>query len=302
MHLLPDYVAQVGGVASTTALHAAGFAPAEIASAIRSLTLARVARGWVGLPTAPAVLVDAVRVGGRLSCVSVLQRHGVWTEQDARPHVRIGRHAGHSPAAGPRRANARFVAGPQRVLHRALTAQPLGATAVDPVGIALAHAVMCQPRMDAVASLDSAANRGLFSMFELAELLDPLPAKYARLFDLIDPGCQSGLETKARLGLRAARIPHRTQVAVSGVGRVDILIGDRLVLELDGRPWHSETSQLGEDYRRDLALLRRGYVVVRLNYWQVTFQWSEVIAAIRQMVALDEHRWQPRHRRAGLCD
>jgi len=54
--------------------------------------------------------------------------------------------------------------------------------------------------------------------------------------DLVDPGCGSGLETLARLHLRRRHIRVRSQVHIPPVGWVDLLIGGRLVLELDSRP------------------------------------------------------------------
>lgn len=66
-----------------------------------------------------------------------------------------------------------------------------------------------------------------------------LPAKYSPYLDLVDMSAESGLETKARLRLRALGIPYRAQVRISRVGHVDLLIGERLVLELDGGAWHS---------------------------------------------------------------
>ncbi|MGD8167485.1 endonuclease domain-containing protein [Herbiconiux sp. P16] len=151
--------------------------------------------------------------------------------------------------------------------------------------------------MDAVASLDSAMNRGYFSFVQVAELLDPMPAASSRLLDLVDPSCESGLETKARLSLKATNIPYRTQVVIPTAGRVDLLIGDRLVLELDGWEWHSNKIDFEKDRRKDLALHALEYQVMRLSYAQVSFGWSEALRVIRAKVSRGEHRWSERQRR-----
>jgi very-short-patch-repair endonuclease len=101
--------------------------------------------------------------------------------------------------------------------------------------------------------------------------------------------------------LRRLNIRDRPQARIDGVGRVDLLIGDRLVLELDGRGWHSSEEAFEEDRRRDLALLERGYLVIRVSYNQVMTQWDWIERVIRQLVALNEHRWAARHRRIGLA-
>ena len=75
-----------------------------------------------------------------------------------------------------------------------------------------------------------------------------------------------------------------------GVRRVDLLIGDRLVIELDGRAFHS-----GEDFerdrRQDLELALRGYVVIRLSYRMVVHDWDATHRAVVEVVARGLHRW-----------
>ncbi|WP_382304101.1 type IV toxin-antitoxin system AbiEi family antitoxin domain-containing protein [Herbiconiux sp. UC225_62] len=290
-----EFTHRQGDVVSTAHLHSAGFSPADISRGVLRGELQRVTRGWLAAADTSSPVVGAVRMGGRLSCLDVLRAHRIWTIRDPRPHVRVGRHSGHSPSA----ADARHSRTPT-VIHRALPLQPLGTTAIDPLPVALGHAVMCQPWMDAVASLDSALNRGYLSTFQLAELLDPLPARYARLFGIVDAGSESGLETKARLSLRAATIQYRTQVSIPGAGRVDILIGDRLVLELDGWEWHSKKDDFEKDRQKDLVLHSRDYRVMRLSYEQVTFGWEAAFEVVRSLVARGEHRWTGRQRRAGF--
>ena len=83
----------------------------------------------------------------------------------------------------------------------------------------------------------------------------------------------------------------RTQVEISGVGRVDVLIGERLVLELDGRGFHDDDHSFEEDRRRDLELHRLGYVVIRLSYRQVMEQWPRAEQVIRVLVQRRDHMW-----------
>ena len=159
---------------------------------------------------------------------------------------------------------------------------------------------MCQPKRDAVASLDSALNRGVVSPSLLEPMLAQLPQVYAGLLQLVDGRAESGLETHVRLMLRSVGIHARVQVRIDGVGRVDILVGDRLVIETDGRVWHSDARSFAEDKRRDLALAERGYLVLRVSYAQVDYESQHVLDVVRGIVARDEHRWSGRHRRSGF--
>ena len=117
---------------------------------------------------------------------------------------------------------------------------------------------------------------------------------------LVDAGCASGLETLARLHLRGHNLQVRSQVQIMGVGRVDLVVGDRLVLELDSRAHHTDHDAYERDRARDLELVRRGYLVVRVTYLQVMTGWANVERAILEITRRGEHRWQRAQIRAGL--
>jgi very-short-patch-repair endonuclease len=85
------------------------------------------------------------------------------------------------------------------------------------------------------------------------------------------------------------------QVGIPGVGRVDLLIGDRLVLEVDGRAFHSSTPDFARDRERDLTLAGLGFRVLRLSYGQVVADWPASEAAIRAVVDAGEHLAQRRN-------
>ncbi|ANJ25580.1 endonuclease domain-containing protein [Agromyces aureus] len=101
-----------------------------------------------------------------------------------------------------------------------------------------------------------------------------------------------GLETKVRLFLRSRRVRFRTQAPLEGVGLVDVLVGDRLVIEVDGWGFHRSQSQFENDRRRDFELVARGYLVLRLSYRQVMHDWERTSAGILALLARQEHRWR----------
>ena len=104
-------------------------------------------------------------------------------------------------------------------------------------------------------------------------------------------GSQSGLETLVRLFLIRQRIRVRSQVRVAGVGHVDLVVGDRLVLELDGEEFHTGLA-FEEDRRRDFALVQQGYLVLRITYRMIMQDWQRVADGILALVRRDEHRWR----------
>jgi very-short-patch-repair endonuclease len=300
-HLI-EILAEIGGVASTSHLARLGISATAVDNAVARGTILRLRRGWVALPDAPSHVAAAIRVGGRLGCLSALAFENVWCLRDSRLHIRVPARAQNLSSPHDRRVP---LGRPERFgialhrSHRADLPEPEGP--VDPFPWALLHAITCQPRDDAVVTLDSALHSGRISRTELEFLTAHLPAKYRALLDLTDPGAASGLETKARLGLHRYNIPYRSQVQIPGAGRVDILIGDRLVLEVDGREWHSGAAAYGRDRARDLALIECGCLVLRLSYDQVMGEWPRVIAVIRRLVGRQEHRWSPRHVKEGLA-
>jgi very-short-patch-repair endonuclease len=290
----------LGGVASCAELAAHGHSLRAIDVPVAAKQVVRLRRGWVALPDAPADVTRAVRAGGTMSCISALRRSEVWTHDDERLHLRLGRHANFAAAEG-KRPTVADIGAAGIVPHRTRTrySPPAAVGGVDCIDVALAHAILCQGRNDAVAAADSALNRGLIRLPALTDVLSGLPAHSVRLLDLVDGRAESGIESHARLGLRAVGIPCRVQVRIDGVGRVDLLVGDRLIIEVDGHVWHSAPDQVRHDKARDLAAVERQYIVLRLTYAHVMFEWPRVLRAIRGIVARGEHRWSARHHRGA---
>ena len=61
---------------------------------------------------------------------------------------------------------------------------------------------------------------------------------------------------------------------VPEVGWVDLLIGGRLVLELDSRDHHTGESNYESDRTRDRKLVAQGYLPMRVTYGQVFRTWD----------------------------
>ncbi|WP_239453141.1 MULTISPECIES: DUF559 domain-containing protein [Microbacterium] len=83
------------------------------------------------------------------------------------------------------------------------------------------------------------------------------------------------------------RLPIRQQIWIAR-HRVDFLIGDRLVLQVDGGTHVGP--QREEDIRHDAELTLLGYHVIRVGNGQITQRWHEVQDLIMRAVAQGLHR------------
>ena len=223
--------------------------------------------------------VTAARVGGRLTCLAALRFHGAWTLETFGLHVRV--------ADGIAVARA-----PDTHVH--WTSERIGPGA-DSIEEALASALACADIRNLVIAVDSLVNRRILTSSRVREILEPT-ARGRRVLELHDPAAESGIETLVRLALRRHRIRTQSQVLIAGVGRVDFVVGERLILEADGYDWHGDRIAFERDRERDRELVRRGYVVIRASYRQVTTDLDAAIVAVLAVVRRREHRWRAVHR------
>lgn len=70
---------------------------------------------------------------------------------------------------------------------------------------------------------------------------------------------------------------------------VDFLIGDRLVVQLDGFEHHSSPAARRRDMDADARLTLLGYTVLRFDYQQVMFEWERVEAVLATAMAQQVH-------------
>lgn len=233
--------------------------------------------GWYSTGS-PGIVEDAIRHGGALGCVSALSVHGAWTLPSDRIHLVVGRGAKAHPSAA-----LHWVARSPRYV-------------VEPIQGAVEQAIRCLDLEAAAVALDSAVNRRLIAWEEVRRICDGT-ARGRSLLRRLDPASESGLETLARVRLRRLNLSLRVQVNVAAVGRVDLLIGDRLILELDGRSWHDRPGDFENDRRRDRSLVASGYLVMRASYWQVMNEWPAIEEQILRIVRRRDHRWRGSMRR-----
>ncbi len=236
----------------------------------------RIRTGWYAAGP-PSLVEDAVRRGGALGCISALSLHGAWTLPDDRIHVIAGR-------------GSRTLSGTKIHWRARKPRQP-----VQNISSAIAQTIRCVDREAAVVALDSALNRGLISQREV-EAICQESARGRKLLPFLDPHSESGIETIARLRLRRRNLRVRTQVRI-GMARVDLIVGDRLVIELDGRSWHDRPGDFENDRSRDRTLIAAGYLVLRASYSQVMTEWQGIEDQVLQITRRGDHRWRGSLRR-----
>ncbi|MCP2369389.1 very-short-patch-repair endonuclease [Agromyces terreus] len=207
--------------------------------------------------------------------MSAARHRGLWTIDDGRLHLAVAPNA------------CRFDAGDAIVHWNTGPVDPHRYELVEPVVDVLAHLADCRPFDHALATWESAVRTGATTLPLLAQM--PLRSAAARRVRaacgmLSDSGIESiPVARLARIGIRV-----RQQVRIDG-HHVDGLIGERLVLQIDGYEFHRTAAQRGTDIAHDRRLALLGYTVLRLDYQQVLFGWDEVEAEIRHAMAAGLH-------------
>lgn len=275
--LIVRLAAEDGGVVSRQHLLRSGVAATRISDLRRLGGLTVIRRGWYALPGASPAVVATVRAGAVVACVSALvHRRGVWIPPNQhRLHVRWSEH----------RSRPRF--------ERRCGARPALRTpirAVDALGDALRCAADCLERDMLVAVLESTLRLPVpYTLADLEECFAGAAQRVTTLLPALDPLSGSGTESLVRFRLRSEHIAVRSQVVIPGVGRVDLLVGDRLIIECDSDGFHNG-AQRRRDYRRDRVATVGGYLVLRVDYCEVIDQWDEILEEIRAIIRAGRHR------------
>lgn len=295
MASIPQLLRERGGAIATQELHAAGFGRAAIRSLLQQRRLIRVRQGWYADPATAPELLAAFRVGGSLGCVSGLASHGCWEPPSAELHVSID--GGSSRLRTPDDPARRLAAHPRSsvTVHWHVVPAHRETRLRTHVSDQLRELIDCQPVEVVIAVVDSALahqdhRAPLLQTGEWLRIAEEHPRLFPQL-RMVDAQSGGGTESLTRFRCwRDHRLALRSQVWIAGVGRVDFLIGDRLVIEVDGAAYHTDPERFEADRRRDAELSALGYRVLRFSYRQVMDRWDEVERAILSAVVRGDHR------------
>ncbi|MFK4760655.1 endonuclease domain-containing protein [Microbacterium sp. ZW T5_45] len=200
---------------------------------------------------------------------------GLWVPDDEAVHVVVRPEAGRIESTGLRTHWSR---GPAEVRRR----QP-----VDPLVNVLHHVARCLEPARALAVWESALHQRMIAAEVLARI-DWRGERVAQVARSASSLSESGLETEFLVLMAEIGVTVRQQVMIDG-HRVDALIGDRLVIQLDGFAHHSDAAARRRDIEADARLRLRGYIVLRFDYGQLFFHPRYVQETVRTALAQGLH-------------
>jgi very-short-patch-repair endonuclease len=255
---------------------------------MRRGSVLRVRRGWYALPTTDPAVVAAARVGGSLTCVSGCGIRGVWIPANSGLHVAVPNGSRHlkSPTDGA----------PISGSGTGLTVHWNGVAGTDtsfqpgarPIRECLLEVLHCQPADLAFAVVESALALSLIGRTQILLLASEAPSR-AKLLGLARTDAGSGTESVFRFRMAALGISMRSQVDIFGLGRVDFVIGDRLIVEIDSQQHHGSRESRVRDLDRDALAILLDYIPLRFDYVQVMSDWEVVASTVFAIVERGDH-------------
>ncbi len=265
-----------------------GYSRRAIQAAVRRGELIHVRRDRYVPAGSDARVARAVRIGGRLTCLSLLAILGVFVLENRSLHVHVAPTASRlrfrtGKKQGKRTSSLETRRSGVRLHWMRLIREPGASCTVDVLD-ALAHAVACQAPRAAIATIDSALHLGLIAQHDVAEMFAALPARYRALRSWIDGRAESGPESLVRIMARMLGCSIRLQVEFDGIGRVDLVLDGWLVVECDSKQFHSDWAAQVRDRERDLALAALGYSTLRLTAAMIMYRPDEVFAALKGLI------------------
>ncbi|WP_460772247.1 DUF559 domain-containing protein [Microbacterium sp. GXF7504] len=266
-------------IVTYTGLRASGMTRRQLSQHLEMGLIRRLYRGTYAWVTACDPVVEAAAHGGTLACVSAARHLGIWVlDEEPVLHVRV-RGDGHfrHPVAEP---------GCRCIPH---WDDLDGAFGLPSVPVVLRQILACLGLEQFFVALESARRQGLLSQRGMLWLRTHTSAAARDAIAFSRSDADSGLESLLRWRLRRHGLRVRTQLVMASVGRVDLLIGDRLLVETDGRENHDGLTLRHKDLARDANAAAWGYVTLRFDYALVVHDWDLVERAILGQVAAGHH-------------
>lgn len=174
-------------------------------------------------------------------------------------------------------------------LHRSIPILPPTGL-VESLPDLLGHVALCLPHAEALIVWESAIRRGLVATAELRRVRWRHPAARS-IAGEAGEHADSLLESLVADLLRHARIAFRQQAPVLG-HPVDVLVGDRIVVQLDGYAFHSDARERARDAEHDARLQMEGFRVLRFTYRDVVARPEHLLdvaatAGVKMLVVIE---------------
>lgn len=253
-----------------------GISLKQIRAAVREGTVRKIRGPWLAKPDASGDLVDAAVAGARVGCLSAARHRGWWLPEGVDESLHL-----HFRASG---RSAEFAG----VAHWTKSVAPASPTSlVASVEDSLSHIAVCLDPESARVVWESAIRTEGLAVAALRRVKWTTRAAHA-LAACVSDLSDSGLESIFLVRLSPWGLPIRQQVMLAG-RFVDFLIGERLVVQVDGFAFHSSSAQRTSDVAHDAELRLRGYSVLRFTYAQIVHDWASVERAIARAIAAGLH-------------
>lgn len=266
----------LGRMARTGELTRLGVTEAELTRAVRTGTVVRPRQGVYALPDCPGELLHAASHGGTVGCCAAARMLGLWIlEVPEQHHIWLG-------GAGTPRSDCTGCR-----VHWDDGTVEVGV--LPPVHNVLLQIAICADEDTFFAAFESALRRHMIALGGIMWLWSRLPRRRRWLIDFARSDADSGLESIFRLRMHRLGVTMRCQVSIRTVGEVDFIIGDRLIIEADGRENHERAKERAKDLARDAAAAVLGYETLRFTYAMIVHQWKTVEAAVVAKIADRAH-------------
>ena len=285
MTKLQQDIHRLGELATMHELLQFGHSQTSIRTAVGRKELIRVRKGWYCLPALGADYQAAARVGGRLTCVSLAEVLGLWIPRVARTglHVAVAENAAQLRSTINYHDRLRRERGSEIVVHWN-DDRSTGSRYATNLSSALARISRCVDLESAFVLCESALFKRSLTPIEWAEALAAIPSPTRKRLASAGMHSESGSESMFRFRAGVFGVRIRQQVWI-GPDRVDFLLGDRLVVEIDSVAHHDPT----EDAKRDARLSALGYRVLRFMYSQLDGDWARVEIAVLAAISRGDH-------------
>lgn len=262
-------------------IHTAGelrseYSRREIHALVEHGRLLRAGRYYATTDTDDRV-VTALRARVRPTCLTAARHHGLWVPPGPGQHVYV-----HRARALP----------PGWIGHGWHQTWPETEPVASPE-LLLTHACRCLSPLDVGVLADSALREGTLDPADVAAIRRAAPRDARRVLERATPAAESGTETRVRLFFQLRGVPVRPQVWIPGVGRVDLLVGCRWILECDSRAHHTGEVQYEYDRARDLNAAQRGYTTSRLTHGMVFGEWEATTQQLLTILRSGRHLIEP---------
>lgn len=270
---IEDVLRHRGGMARTAALLQAGHSRTQLDTALAAGRIVRVRRGIYSLPEEAGVLTLALHHNALLTCLSAAPAYQLWTlNKPGLAHLSPGHRA----------------AVPGTVTHGRIIHPVHPWLPVAGLADVLIHALHCLPTLEALIMVQCAAQRGDITVdFLRRKLRGNRNARTRSVLDYVIVRADSILEVLANYHFQKAGLHVRRHVELQGVGEVDFLIEECLVVETDGAT-HLEPRQVKKDRTRNNATAVGGRLCLRFGYDDVVHQPERMVAQV--LAVLEQSR------------